>query len=217
MASLSTVSTIDTESICLSLNTLNKQIDTLPLKKAAQPAPITSDKNDSWWGNLQDTMKKLNGLIKVRRHEEASQTILQEETINQLYQNLHIHFSTAQYALLQKQNMIYHQSLQQVTEWVNRYFDTQADATQKWLASVSRLEQININPSIPDIDLPTLKEGDLPPSRQTMQPAVPPVAPRAQSPATPQTPTETPAEPEDEQVPPNVTDQLDTGERAIQL
>lgn len=189
VATLRTVSSVDTEALYLSLITLNKQIDALPLKISIQPTRTDNPASTAWWESFLKSMNQVKKLVVIRRHEEISHTLLQTETINQLYQNMHLHIATAQFSLLQKQNVIYHESLQQLIQWVEHYFDVQSDITQQWLADVKKLNQVNIDPRIPAIDLPPINDHVISVPRPTL-PVLPQSVPTPEIASEPEMPSD---------------------------
>ncbi|GEM_PF-5563980 len=155
LATLATIPYIDTETLYLRLNTLAKQLTNLPIKKPeTAPAVNLKDENDTWLTHLKKSLSKLSSLIVVRRHDEFTHSMLQPEAVNQLYQTMQLHLSSAQVALLQKQNGIYTQSLEQINNWIETYFDTSDPATRTVMTEIKSLSDINIDPHLPRIDVP---------------------------------------------------------------
>lgn len=156
LATLATVPYVDLETIYLRLGTLAKQATSLPIKqlpKDKQPTAVKHE-NAPWWQALKNSLHTLHSLIVIRRHDDFSNTRLQPEAITRLYENIQLHFTSAQVALLQKNDVIYEQALRQINEWVNTYFDTTDTKTINFIAELMRLYNININPHLPSIDVP---------------------------------------------------------------
>jgi len=149
---------IDIVGLSLKLNTLQKQIEALPLKT---PDPKTIEKKnqqetqlsqaDGWRKIPAAIWQDLLKLFQIQRHNERIQPLLSPEHRFFLVQNLKLQLEQARLALLNNQPIIYKDRIQQAQQWIKRYFNNQNSLSESINKSLAELAQAKLNVTLPDI------------------------------------------------------------------
>ncbi len=100
---------------------------------------------------LEDTWKGFKQLVVVRKHEQPVSAMLPPSQQYFLYQNLQLQLQTARLALLRKESIIFHSSLDTAIEWINSFFDSQEATAGNMLTNLQSLKAIELSPALPDI------------------------------------------------------------------
>ncbi len=87
----------------------------------------------------------------IKRRGEADRALLAPDERYFLTQNLRLNLESARIALLRHDRQSYQQALRSAREWIALYFDDTAPAVEATLKELTRLQQIDIAPSLPDI------------------------------------------------------------------
>lgn len=149
---------IDIVGLSLKLNTIQKQIEALPLKT---PDPKTIEKKnqqetqlsqaDGWQKIPAAIWQDLLKLFQIQRHDERIQPLLSPEHRFFLVQNLKLQLEQARLALLNNQPVIYKDRIQQAQQWIKRYFNNQHSLSQSVNKNLAELAQAKLNVTLPDI------------------------------------------------------------------
>ncbi len=141
---------IDLAGLYSKLMALNNQLDQLPLQakqKVPEPSSIVSEQNQTaWQRSMHMIWNALKSLVVVRYNPNGSMPLMTPDQQVFLYQNLHAMLQQSIWALLNQQPEIYQTSLQQLTEWINRYFVPDASMTRAVLNTISQLERTDLHP-----------------------------------------------------------------------
>ncbi len=159
-AALKAVPVVDLVGIVSQLNALSEQIPKLPLvtgktsvQQVTQAQP-DEEQETTWHDALADNLQVLKKLIVIRYHEQLIQPLLPPEQRLYLEQNLLLLLQQARWAVLQRQQVIYEDSLAQATDWIKNYFDTESAATKSALDSLNELQKNEIAPELPRLTDP---------------------------------------------------------------
>ena len=78
-----------------------------------------------------------------------------------LQENLQLLIMQAQWGALNHNDALYHSSLNQAKDWVNKYYVQNSANTQAFLKSLDNLLTQNLSPQFPDLtqSLPLLNQG----------------------------------------------------------
>lgn len=155
---LRNVATVDVASIALILSNLEAQTDGLPLANVAsqQFTPSnnddTADSETSGVAFFADKVwADIKSLVTVRRsNDEISPALLPPGQRFFLQQNLRLKLEAARLALLQGDTKTFHTSIKTARQWIEKYFNTEATATNSMLSALAPYSDIDLNPSIPD-------------------------------------------------------------------
>lgn len=100
---------------------------------------------------LMDTVAaKLEGIVTVRRTDQAIDQILSPEEARFIREQLRVKLEMAKIALVQRNEALYGSSLADAREWLGQHF-IDNDESRKLLAQISQLESVKILSQFPDI------------------------------------------------------------------
>ncbi|XQW85058.1 uroporphyrinogen-III C-methyltransferase [Thalassotalea piscium] len=155
--SLQLLPVIDNESLLLSLNALNQQVNKLPLAMVKIPDMSEQQENftlsedtSDWQANLAKTWHKfLSDFITVRRRTGSVEPLMAPQHQQNLRENLMLKLQVAQWAITKRQSRVYQQTLQDITAWLTEYFDMTDLANQHFLQSIQELQAQKIDAQYP--------------------------------------------------------------------
>jgi uroporphyrin-3 C-methyltransferase len=161
IAALRAVPRIDIEGLALSLRSLARRSETLPVLgaryRAGDPratggeASADGARGDSWREALDIAWREVRQLVEVRRNDQPVEPMLAPELEYFLYQNLRLQLDAARLALLRGEAPLYLESLRSARDWAATYFDQEHASTQAMLAELDRLLEVDIAPPLPDL------------------------------------------------------------------
>ncbi len=133
------------------------QIDTAttttkPTAKPEQTQTTTQAKSAiDWRSGLQSTWRTLEKLVIVRHHQQPINPLLSPQQQFYLAQNLHLLLQQAQWAALNQQQAIYKQTIEQAEVLIKRYYAYKEPAAASVLQELTKLGDIDVNPSLPTL------------------------------------------------------------------
>jgi uroporphyrin-3 C-methyltransferase len=146
---------LDTIGLSAKLDSLTQLIDTLPLAIDVQRQQVklaTPATNSPFWSQLiRDISQSLGEMVRIRRIDKPETVLLSPEQSFQLRENIKLRLLDARVALLQHNAAPYNADINAVQNYVTRYFDQKASATQQWLAHLSELKAAPLNNALPDL------------------------------------------------------------------
>ena len=154
IASLHQVERLDLAGTIHRLRAVEESIDHLPVgRQTSMTSKVTTkedstDKSDSVW---QQIGQDLSGLVKIRSIDQPEVPLLPPGQQYFLRENTSALVMTARMALLRNDSESYRNSLQQVHQWLVKYFDTGSQNTKWAINEVEMLAAINPTPQLPDI------------------------------------------------------------------
>lgn len=157
LADLRAVPKVDVAGLLARIHALQIQATKLPVLVSTVTAEpknnsiIEATAKSNWQIALDKSWENLQKLIVIRRHQQPVTPLLSQEQQTYLQQNLQLLLQQAQWAVLQRQEVIYHNSLQQAEQWTTLYFVSNTPVTQAMLQAIRELQKINVQPSLPDI------------------------------------------------------------------
>lgn len=161
IAALRAVPRVDVEGLALSLRSLAKRAETLPVLgaryRAGDPrAAAAGDQGDgargeSWREALDVAWREVKQLVEVRRNDQPVEPMLAPELEYFLYQNLRLQLDAARLALLRGEAPLYAESLRSARDWAATYFDQEHASTQAMVAELDRLLDTDIAPPLPKL------------------------------------------------------------------
>ncbi|NMP16061.1 uroporphyrinogen-III C-methyltransferase [Thalassotalea sp. Y01] len=155
--SLKTLPKLERQDIILSLMALSQQVDKLPLSSVQIPEPIEVTESNAlsedigdWKQNLAKSWRKFKDeFITVRYRTANVEPLMAPDQEQNLLQNMRLKFQLAQWAVSKGESELYVESMNDISQWLNDYFDMTEAATQKFNM---RLSQLRIKPV--DVDYP---------------------------------------------------------------
>ena len=156
---LSRVNAIDIEGTYFQISALLEQLSVAsysPAWIASQSAPPempdTSNqpttKDDSVWVRL---LAKLDDYLQVRPLQ-LEQDWVNPTQANMLLQNLQLLLTQSQIALIARDDRLYHASLEQVSDWLDRYVIMDQDAQAHLRKRIAELQTLSLIRELPSID-----------------------------------------------------------------
>lgn len=154
LAALEVMQKPDIEGITLTLASLARVVDSLPLKQIIRPNSDVDevDSNLSGVGRAWASVKgALSGLVRVTVPEETAVPLMTPEAIYFLRTNLTLQLQAARLALLRGEQAIFHQSLDDAAAWLDSYFDTGSAQVGSALQTIDEIRGSVFDVSTPDI------------------------------------------------------------------
>ncbi len=170
LAQLRLVIEIDRNGLFFSLKALAEEIENVDMRPDRQQilgahrekaeettAEDSKDKVEEplpFWTRLGRGMKGafsgLNQYIRLSKHDEPPQPLMEPEAAVYLKQNLRLKLERAQLALLREEQEIYESSLQEAISWLKRYFPASKSVTVL-VSQIEKIQNQNIVQTLPDI------------------------------------------------------------------
>ncbi len=154
-AALRTVPRPDTEGIIITLGTLSRSIDKLPLGNLAPDhfgdRGETDTAESGWQRAWRVIVDALMSIITVKRDEESVAPLMSDASESMLIRSLDLELQTAKLAILRNEANLYRDSLQAVADRLKKYFDTDTPAVQAAQDAVNKLLGAELPQTIPDI------------------------------------------------------------------
>jgi uroporphyrin-3 C-methyltransferase len=159
LARLQGINPPDLPGILSQLSALQERINVLPVQAlptqtthAATPTESAAANAEwSWRTAWQQTWRALQTIVLVRHHTVPPAPLLDQQQASYLRQNLFLLLQQTKWAALREDTTLYQQSLQQTTQWLQRYFIYAEQATQPIVAQLTQLQQIDIAPTLPTL------------------------------------------------------------------
>ena len=155
VAALRAVPNVDIPGIAVQLGSMAEAVEQLPLvdKKRVQVATEKSQsKNELEWREIPEAVwNDVKSLVVVRRHQKVIEPLLPPKEAWFLYQNLELKLEQAKLFALQKNSVLFAQTLSDVSQWLTDYFDVESAAVISMQESIAKLKKIDLQPAIPDV------------------------------------------------------------------
>lgn len=155
LAALEGMVTPDTEGITLTLASLARVVETLPLRSIERleedQAQVTDEeigRLDRAWNSVKQAA---SGLVKHRSTDQQVMPLLAPEAEYFLRTNLSLQLQTARLSLLRGEQAIFEQSLDDATAWLALYFDSESAPVSSATRTISEIRDGMIAVAPPDI------------------------------------------------------------------
>ncbi|MCD6055742.1 MAG: heme biosynthesis protein [Gammaproteobacteria bacterium] len=159
----------DFNDILSQLNALDQALNQLPLiipkfeppKEAPVPASkteltaatVSNPREWAWWQiRLNSLWKDLKKMFVIHHNSNAITPILDAQQQAYLRENLHLILFQAKWSLFNQEDALYHLSLNQLTQWINMYFNTENPVTQTVLANLENLQKLQLINTFPSLE-----------------------------------------------------------------
>jgi uroporphyrin-3 C-methyltransferase len=151
--SLALMPTLQNQDAILTLMALNKQVPTLMLAGVDLAEALDQTKEDlalsdnigDWQENLAKTWHKfLNDFITVRRRTGMVEPLMAPDQQQHLKQNLSLKIQLVQWAASEQKEEIYQQTLLDIQQWLNEFFDMSLPVNERFYQSIEQLKQQTI-------------------------------------------------------------------------
>ncbi len=155
LAALEVLEKPDLEGATLTLASLARVVESLPLASQRQESGNDNDADDEEqgsvdraWSSVKDAM---SGLVKVTPPEQARLAILSPDAEYFLRNNVALQLQAARLALLRGEQSIFQQSLDDASTLLNTFFDTDSDAVAGTLETLGEIRASVFTTQNPDI------------------------------------------------------------------
>ena len=155
LAALEVMDKPDIEGITLTLASLARVIDSLPLRqigeaKADDNAEVDEDLSgvDRAWASVKGAV---SGLVKVTGPDQSAIPLLTPDAIYFLRTNLTLQLQAARLALLRGEQAVFRQSLDDAAAWLEQYFDADSAQVGSTLETIDEIRGGMFAISTPDI------------------------------------------------------------------
>jgi uncharacterized protein HemX len=154
---LETFSKVDVEGISLTLASLSRVVDSLPIQEQfiePEDEPAAEDTAEDLSGldragaAVRDALK---GVVSVRRVDEQARPLLAPEAQYFLRANLALQFQAARLALLRGEKASFEQSLDDAATWLNDHFVADSAPVVSALATIEDIRDTTLDVEYPDI------------------------------------------------------------------
>lgn len=156
--SLALMPTLQNQEAILTLMALNKQVPSLTLAGVNLTDALDqttedlalSDNIGDWQENLAKTWHKfLNDFITVRRRTGMVEPLMAPDQQQHLKQNLSLKVQLVQWAASEQKEEVYQQTLLDIQQWLNEFFDMNLPANASFYKSIEQLKQQTIHYDYP--------------------------------------------------------------------
>lgn len=155
LAALEVMGKPDIQGITLTLASLARVIDSLPLRKtteanADENAEIDPDLSgvDRAWASVKSAV---SGLVKVTGPDQTAVPLLTPDAIYFLRTNLTLQLQAARLALLRGEQAVFQQSLDDAAAWLEQYFDAESAQVGSALETIDEIRGGVLEVTTPDI------------------------------------------------------------------
>lgn len=157
---LSRVNVIDVEGTYFQISALLEQLSVasytpawIASQSAGSEMPDTLNQptinDESVWGRL---LAKFDNYLKVRPLQ-LEQDWVDPTQANMLLQNLQLLLTQSQIALIARDDRLYHASLEQISDWLDRYVIIDQDGQTHLRKRIAELQTLSLTRELPSIDL----------------------------------------------------------------
>lgn len=154
---LETFSKVDIEGISLTLASLSRVVDSLPIQEQfieaeTESAPEESADDLSGLDRAGAAVRNaLKGVVSVRRVDEQARPLLAPEAQYFLRANLALQFQAARLALLRGEKTSFEQSLEDASTWMQDHFVADSAPVVSALATIEDIRNTTLDVEYPDI------------------------------------------------------------------
>lgn len=158
LAVLNGIKLPDIVGIYASIQTLEEQIDKLALflpyaGKALTPSTEVhahAEKTEDNHELLGGLLNKLEGVVNIRHTDQPIKSILSQEQVEFIREQLRVKLEMVKTALVQNNEPLYQASLADAKKWTEQHFTKNADA-RSFIAELDKFKAIQIRSQFPDI------------------------------------------------------------------
>ena len=155
LAALEVMEKPDIEGTTLTLASLARVIDSLPLQRMADAGTAESAAPESELSGVDrawaSVKRSVSGLVKITPPEQAEMPLITPDAIYFLRTNLTLQLQAARLALLRGEQAVFEQSLDDASAWLEQYFDTESTQVAAALATIDEIRGGMFSVTPPDI------------------------------------------------------------------
>jgi len=155
LAALEVMEKPDIEGITLTLSSLARVVDSLPLRQAAstgvdEDTAVDTDLSGAnrAWASVKGAV---SGLVRVTPPNETAAPLMTPDAVYFLRTNLTLQLQAARLALLRGEQAVFEQSLDDAAEWLDLYFDAESAQVRGAKATLAEIRSGLFAVAPPDI------------------------------------------------------------------
>ena len=145
----------DIEGATLTLASLSRVVDSLPIRQqilVEPPDAAAADEELTGTERAVASLKSaLSGVVSVRRTDEAARPLIAPDAVYFLRANLSLQLQAARLALLRGEQALFQQSLDDASAWLREYYDTESQPVRSTLQTIGEIRESSFARSMPDI------------------------------------------------------------------
>lgn len=155
LAALDVVEKPDIEGATLTLASLSRVVESLPLQQETAEDEAETAEVDAEAGPVDRAWSSVKGvfsnLVTVTRTDDQARPLMAPDAVYFLRTNLSLQLQAARLALLRGEKVIYEQSLDDASSWIEEYFDTESQQVQSTLQTLTEVRDGTFAVEAPDI------------------------------------------------------------------
>ena len=145
----------DIEGVTLTLASLARVVNSLPLRQSVASPSYEADELDEELSGANRAWASIKGavsnLVRVSGPDEAAIPLMTPEAEYFLRTNLTLQVQAARLALLRNEQAVFQQSLDDAADWLGTYFDTESAQIESALATIDEIRGSVLAVTPPDI------------------------------------------------------------------
>ena len=147
ISALQTLATIDLNKNIAHLEKLLQQLanndNNLVMPQTKNVTPPINNALPLWRKLLSSTLQELKNAVIIQHHPDFDASLLTNEQLTEANLNIQFRLLQAEWALMQRDPLLYHTALQSASNWLQKYFANR-DSTSQLLKELQELQQINV-------------------------------------------------------------------------
>ena len=164
LAALRAVPKVDVEGLYLRLAALIEQVQHLAIfELPVQPSRLEAVPAEDWQEKLQqgyaEALHKLSDYIVIRRRDVPYEALMDPQWERMVRQNMRMLLEQAQVALLSGNQVLFRESLQRTSHWVEQFFEADEAGSRALSQDIALLMEQTISVDLPDVSK-SLRELD---------------------------------------------------------
>lgn len=155
LAALAVLETTDVEGITLTLASLARVVDSLPIREIERIEEESTEADDAEAGRLDRAWNAVknaaSGLVRYRSTDETVMPLISPQAEYFLRTNLTLQLQTARLALLRGEPSVFEESLADARHWLETYFDADSVQVQNAIETIDDISGSMVDAAPPDI------------------------------------------------------------------
>jgi uroporphyrin-3 C-methyltransferase len=155
IAALEAVETTDIEGLAITLASLSRVVESLPMKPTSEEELAREQQEAAGEGGakraLNAVREAVSGLVKVTPPSAEDAPLLMPEAEPLIRSNLALQLQAARLALLRREQTIFEQSLDDAKSWLETYFRTSSEPVSSALETIDEARASYSTATLPDI------------------------------------------------------------------
>lgn len=158
MTELQALPKVDLTGILSQLDALQNLLTQVPMKKKPQAVDIDTETNETtkspaaWHQRLTESLHLFEKLVVIRHHEQDIEPMMGRTQATMARERIRLDLEQAQWAVMQKNEAVYHLALKQTLRSIQDGFDPDESSTKAFIKGVTDLQQAKITAPQPELE-----------------------------------------------------------------